>query len=51
MPRMRRALDRRPRKLFSGQYNRAEAGTGDKRVWTETGCTRVLITSTQDSLG
>lgn len=39
------------RKLFPGQYNRAEAGTGDKRVWSETGCTCVLITSTQDALG
>ena len=39
------------RKLHPGDYNRAEAGTGDKRVWSETGCTCVLITSTQDVLG
>ena len=28
----------------------AEPGTGDKRVWSETGCTCVLITSTKDIL-
>jgi anti-sigma factor ChrR (cupin superfamily) len=39
------------RKLFPGDYNRAEAGSGDKRVWSEAGCTCVLITSTQDILG
>jgi anti-sigma factor RsiW len=39
------------RKLHPGDYNRAEAGSGDKRVWSETGCTCVLITSTQDILG
>ena len=38
------------RKLYPGDYNRAEPGTGDKRVWSETGCTCVLITSTQDIL-
>lgn len=38
------------RKLHPGDYNRAEPGTGDKRVWSETGCTCVLITSTQDIL-
>ena len=38
------------RKLVPGDYNRAEAGTGDKRVWSETGCTCVLITSTKDIL-
>ena len=38
------------RKLFPGDYNRAEAPTGDKRVWSETGCMCVLITSTQDVL-
>ena len=32
------------RKLYPGDYNRAEAGSGDKRVWSETGCTCVLIT-------
>ena len=39
------------RKLYPGEYNRAEPGTGDKRVWSETGCTCVLITSTRDVLG
>jgi anti-sigma factor ChrR (cupin superfamily) len=39
------------RKLYPGAYNRAEPGTGDKRVWSETGCTCVLITSTRDILG
>ena len=38
------------RKLFPGDYNRAEPGTGDQRVWSETGCTCVLITSTRDVL-
>ena len=38
------------RKLYPGDYNRAEPGSGDKRVWSETGCTCVLITSTQDIL-
>jgi quercetin dioxygenase-like cupin family protein len=38
------------RKLYAGDYNRAEAGSGDKRVRSETGCTCVLITSTQDVL-
>jgi anti-sigma factor ChrR (cupin superfamily) len=39
------------RKLYPGDYSRAVKGTGDKRVWSETGCTCVLITSTQDMLG
>ncbi|HYD58500.1 MAG TPA: cupin domain-containing protein [Burkholderiales bacterium] len=38
------------RKLYPGDYNRAPPGTGDKRVWSETGCTCVLITSTRDVL-
>jgi anti-sigma factor ChrR (cupin superfamily) len=38
------------RKLYPGDYNRAEPGTSDKRVWSETGCTCVLITSTKDML-
>ncbi|HEY2337901.1 MAG TPA: cupin domain-containing protein [Burkholderiales bacterium] len=38
------------RKLHPGDYNRAEPGTGDKRVWSETGCTCVLITSARDIL-
>lgn len=39
------------RKLFPGDYSRAEMGTSDRRVWSETGCTCVLITSTRDALG
>ena len=39
------------RKLYPGDYNRAEPGTADKRVWSETGCTCVLVTSTRDVLG
>jgi len=38
------------RKLYPGDYNEAKAGTSDKRVWTETGCTCVLITSPRDVL-
>ena len=38
------------RKLLPGDYNRAEAGTSDQRVWSATGCTCVLVTSTQDLL-
>ena len=38
------------RKLYPGDYNRAEPGTGDQRVWSETGCTCVLITRTRDIL-
>lgn len=39
------------RKLVAGDYNRAEPGTGDQRVWSETGCTCVLVTSADDVLG
>jgi anti-sigma factor ChrR (cupin superfamily) len=39
------------RKLYPGDYNRAEPGTGDRRVWSETGCTCVLTTSIKDVLG
>ena len=38
------------RKLFPGDYNYGAPGTGDQRVWSETGCTCVLITSTKDVL-
>jgi RNA polymerase sigma factor (sigma-70 family) len=38
------------RKLYPGDYNRAEPGTSDARVWSETGCTCVLITSPSDTL-
>ena len=37
-------------KLFPGDYNYAPPGTGDERVWSETGCTCVLVTSTKDIL-
>ena len=36
------------RKLYPGDYNRAEAGSMDRRVWSETGCTCVLVTSYDD---
>lgn len=39
------------RKLLPGDYNRGEPGTADKRVYSETGCTCVLITSACDRLG
>ena len=38
------------RKLRAGDYNRAEPGTADNRVWSETGCMCVLVTSTLDVL-
>jgi DNA-binding NarL/FixJ family response regulator/anti-sigma factor ChrR (cupin superfamily) len=38
------------RKLVPGDYNYAAPGTGDDRVWSETGCTCVLITSIKDVL-
>jgi anti-sigma factor ChrR (cupin superfamily) len=38
------------RKLYPGDYNRAEPGTRDRRVWSETGCTCVLVTSFHDVL-
>ncbi|HJU21983.1 MAG TPA: cupin domain-containing protein [Casimicrobiaceae bacterium] len=39
------------RKLQPGDYNRGEPGTADKSVWSETGCTCVLVTSMEDILG
>jgi quercetin dioxygenase-like cupin family protein len=38
------------RKLFPGEYNYGAPGAGDERVWSETGCTCVLVTSTRDVL-
>ena len=38
------------RKVYPGDYYRAEAGSADRRVWSETGCTCVLLTSTEDVL-
>jgi anti-sigma factor ChrR (cupin superfamily) len=36
------------RKLYPGDYYRAEAGTADQRVWSATGCVCLLITSPSD---
>ena len=38
------------RKLFPGDYNYGAPGAGDERVWSETGYTCVLVTSTKDIL-
>ena len=38
------------RKLLAGDYNYGAPGAHDERVWSETGCTCVLITSTKDVL-
>jgi anti-sigma factor ChrR (cupin superfamily) len=38
------------RKLFPGEYYHAAPGSNDDRVWSETGCTCVLLTSTRDIL-
>jgi anti-sigma factor ChrR (cupin superfamily) len=38
------------KKLYAGDYLRSEPGTTDHRVWTETGCMGVLLTSTRDAL-
>jgi anti-sigma factor ChrR (cupin superfamily) len=38
------------RKLVPGDYNRGDMPGGDDRVWSETGCTCVLVTSTADIL-
>jgi len=38
------------RKLLPGDYNYGTPGTGDDRVWSETGCTCMLITSIRDIL-
>jgi quercetin dioxygenase-like cupin family protein len=38
------------KKLYPGDYIRAEANSADHRVWSETGCTCVLLTSTKDVL-
>jgi len=36
------------KKLYPGDYIRAEADSVDHRVWSESGCTCVLLTSTKD---
>jgi anti-sigma factor ChrR (cupin superfamily) len=38
------------RTLYPGAYHRSEAGSVDHHVWSETGCTCVLLTSTHDTL-
>jgi hypothetical protein len=38
------------RKLYPGDYNYGAPGAGDDRVWSETGCTCVLVTSIRDVL-
>ena len=38
------------RKLFPGEYYHAAPGSNDDRIWSETGCTCVLSTSTRDVL-
>jgi anti-sigma factor ChrR (cupin superfamily) len=38
------------RKLVPGDYNYGAPGAGDEHVWSETGCTCVLVTSTRDTL-
>jgi hypothetical protein len=36
--------------LVAGDYHRSEPGSSDHRVWSKTGCTGILITSTRDVL-
>jgi hypothetical protein len=38
------------RKLVPGDYNYGTPGADDERVWSETGCTCLLVTSTKDVL-
>jgi anti-sigma factor ChrR (cupin superfamily) len=38
------------RKLCPGDYNYGAPGAGDDHVWSETGCTCLLVTSTKDIL-
>ncbi|HEX5282312.1 MAG TPA: hypothetical protein VFW28_19700 [Micropepsaceae bacterium] len=38
------------RKLVPGDYNCRVPGAGDERIWSETGCTCFLATSTKDVL-
>jgi anti-sigma factor ChrR (cupin superfamily) len=38
------------RRLLPGDYNYGAPGAADERVWSKTGCTCVLVTSTRDSL-
>ena len=38
------------RKLMPGDYSYGAPGAGDQLVWSETGCTCLLVTSTRDIL-
>jgi anti-sigma factor ChrR (cupin superfamily) len=38
------------RKLIPGDYNHGAPGAADEHVWSETGCTCLLVTSTKDLL-
>jgi hypothetical protein len=38
------------RTLYPGDFIHSEAGSVDERVWSETGCTCFLLTSTEDTL-
>ena len=38
------------KKLYPGDYIRSEADSEDHRVWSETGCTCIILTSTEDIL-
>lgn len=38
-------------KLLPGDYTCSEPGSADKRIWSKTGCTCILITSSCDILG
>jgi anti-sigma factor ChrR (cupin superfamily) len=38
------------RKLVPGDYNYGAPGARDERIWSETGCTCLLVTSTKDTL-
>jgi anti-sigma factor ChrR (cupin superfamily) len=38
------------RKLVPGDYNYGAPGASDERVWSETGCTCLLVTGTKDIL-
>src|SRR5262245_30821181 len=38
------------RRLSPGDYSRGAPGATDRRVWSETGCTCLLVTSTRDIL-
>ena len=38
------------KKLYPGDYMRAEAGSVDHRIWSDIGCTCVLLTSIEDMI-